>query len=89
MPDDIEIQVVPTKVYPLPKAFVDANEKYEGRTRLVKQADGVAITTSVASSSRIQMDPIRPLNSPSTVRQGSNIDRTLFRFGIHGLVRCA
>jgi len=40
MPDDVEIHVVRTRVYPLPKPFVEANEKYGGQTRLLTQADG-------------------------------------------------
>jgi hypothetical protein len=40
MPDDVEIHVAPTKVYPLPQPFIEANEKYGAQTRLVKQSDG-------------------------------------------------
>ncbi|MGH7934360.1 MAG: DUF1329 domain-containing protein, partial [Candidatus Binataceae bacterium] len=40
MPSDLEIHVAATHVYPLPKPFIEANEKYGGQARLVKQSDG-------------------------------------------------
>jgi hypothetical protein len=40
MPDDVQINVGPTKVYPLPEPFVQLTEKYGDQTRLVRLADG-------------------------------------------------
>ncbi|MGH7932416.1 MAG: DUF1329 domain-containing protein, partial [Candidatus Binataceae bacterium] len=40
MPDDAEIHVAAGKQYTLPKAFMEANERYGGQARLTKQADG-------------------------------------------------
>jgi hypothetical protein len=40
MPDDAQINVGPTKVYPLPAPFVELTEKYGDQTQLVKQPDG-------------------------------------------------
>ena len=40
MPDDVQINVGPTKVYPLPEPFVDLSEKYGDQTQLVKLPNG-------------------------------------------------
>ncbi|MGH9344270.1 MAG: DUF1329 domain-containing protein, partial [Terriglobia bacterium] len=40
MPQDVELHVVTPHVWTYPKPFVEANEKYGGQARLVKQADG-------------------------------------------------
>jgi hypothetical protein len=40
MPDDVQINVGPTKIYPLPPPFVEATERYGGQTELVKQSNG-------------------------------------------------
>ncbi len=40
MPDDVQIIVGPTKVYPLPEPFVELTEKYGDQTQLVRQPDG-------------------------------------------------
>ncbi|MGH8012534.1 MAG: DUF1329 domain-containing protein [Candidatus Binataceae bacterium] len=40
MPDDVEIHVGAPHQFILPKPFVEANEKYGGQARLVKQPDG-------------------------------------------------
>jgi hypothetical protein len=40
MPDDVQINVGPTQVYPLPEPFVELSEKYGDQTRLIRLADG-------------------------------------------------
>ena len=40
MPDDVEMDVGPTTIHPLPKPFWDAVEKYSAQTRLVKLPNG-------------------------------------------------
>ena len=40
MPADVEMDVVPTVNHPLPKAFVEASEKYGSQTRVVRLPDG-------------------------------------------------
>src|SRR5262249_22123977 len=40
MPDDVQINVGPTTIHPLPTPFVEATERYGEQTELVKQADG-------------------------------------------------
>jgi hypothetical protein len=40
MPQDVELHVVAPHVWTLPKPYIEANEKYGGQARLVKQADG-------------------------------------------------
>lgn len=40
MPDDVEIHVGPPHHWDFPPPFTEANEKYGGQTRLVRQADG-------------------------------------------------
>lgn len=40
MPSDVEIDVGPTKIHPLPKQFWNAVEKYSAQTHLVKLPDG-------------------------------------------------
>jgi Protein of unknown function (DUF1329) len=40
MPDDVEIHVGKQHTWSLPKPYIEANEKYGGQARLVKQADG-------------------------------------------------
>jgi hypothetical protein len=40
MPDDVQINVGPTKVYPLPDPFVELTERYGDQTQLVKLPNG-------------------------------------------------
>jgi hypothetical protein len=40
MPSDVEIDVGPTVNHPLPKAFVEATEKYSSQTRVIHRPDG-------------------------------------------------
>jgi hypothetical protein len=40
MPDDVRLEVGPTKIYPLPAPFIEASEKYGEQTRLAKGPDG-------------------------------------------------
>src|SRR6266436_1447974 len=40
MPADVEMDVVPTVNHPLPKAFVEASEKYGSQTKVVRLPDG-------------------------------------------------
>jgi len=40
MPDDVRIEVGPTRIYPLTTPFVEATERYGDQTRLVKSPDG-------------------------------------------------
>ena len=40
MPDDVQINVGPTQVYPLPEPFIELSEKYGDQTRLVRLPDG-------------------------------------------------
>jgi hypothetical protein len=40
MPDDVQINVGVTEVYPLPEPFVQLSEKYGDQTQLVRLADG-------------------------------------------------
>ena len=40
MPADVEMNVAPTTIHPLPKRFWDAVEKYSAQTRLVKLPNG-------------------------------------------------
>jgi hypothetical protein len=40
MPADVQINVGPTKVFPLPEPFVELSEKYGDQTQLVRMSDG-------------------------------------------------
>jgi hypothetical protein len=40
MPPDLQMPVGPTVVYPLPKTYVDATEKYSGQVQVVHTPDG-------------------------------------------------
>jgi len=40
MPPDVEIDVVPTIIHPLPKGYLDATEKYASQVKLVELPDG-------------------------------------------------
>jgi hypothetical protein len=40
MPDDVQINVGPTQVYPLPEPFIQLSEKYGDQTQLVRLPDG-------------------------------------------------
>jgi hypothetical protein len=40
MPDDVQINVGTTQVYPLPEPFIQLTEKYGDQTRLIRLADG-------------------------------------------------
>jgi hypothetical protein len=40
MPDDVQINVGPTEVYPLPEPFIELSEKYGDQTQLVRLPDG-------------------------------------------------
>jgi len=40
MPDDLQINVGPTNVYPLPEPFVELSERYSDQTQLVKLPNG-------------------------------------------------
>ena len=40
MPPDVEIDVGPTTIHPLPKPFLDAVEKYSAQTRFLKLPNG-------------------------------------------------
>jgi hypothetical protein len=40
MPADIQMNVQETKIYPLPKEYVDATERYGSQTRVVHRPDG-------------------------------------------------
>ncbi len=40
MPDDVQLNVGPTKVYPLPEPFVELTERYGDQTQLVKLPNG-------------------------------------------------
>lgn len=40
MPDDVQINVGPPNVYPLPEPFIELSEKYGDQTQLVRLSDG-------------------------------------------------
>jgi len=40
MPADIQIEVAPTQLHPLPKNYLEATEKYAGQVRIAEQPDG-------------------------------------------------
>jgi hypothetical protein len=40
MPDDVQINVGPTQIYPLPEPFLELTEKYGDQTRLIRLPDG-------------------------------------------------
>jgi hypothetical protein len=45
MPSDVQMEVGPTVVYPLPKTYMEATEKYSGQVKIVYLPDG-ALTLS-------------------------------------------
>ena len=45
MPSDVQMEVGPTDVYPLPKTYLEATEKYSGQVKIVDLPDG-ALTLS-------------------------------------------
>jgi hypothetical protein len=40
MPADVQMEVGPTAIHPLPKGYVEATEKYNGQTQIVELPDG-------------------------------------------------
>ena len=40
MPDDLDMEVGPTVIHPLPKTYLDATEKYGSQVKLVELPDG-------------------------------------------------
>src|SRR5258708_39235356 len=40
MPPDVEMNVGPTRIFPLPEGYPEATEKYGGQTQMVKLPDG-------------------------------------------------
>jgi hypothetical protein len=40
MPPDVEINIGPTRIFPLPEGYPEATEKYGGQTEMVKLPDG-------------------------------------------------
>ena len=40
MPSDVEMEVGPTVIHPLPKGYVEATEKYSGQVKVVELPDG-------------------------------------------------
>ena len=45
MPTDVQMDVGPTVVHPLPKTYMEATEKYSGQVKIVELPDG-ALTLS-------------------------------------------
>jgi hypothetical protein len=45
MPANVQIEVGPTIIHPLPKTYIEATEKYSGQVKLVELPDG-ALTLS-------------------------------------------
>jgi hypothetical protein len=40
MPADVQIEIGPTAIHPLPKGYIEATEKYSGQVKMVKLSDG-------------------------------------------------
>ena len=40
MPSDVQMEVGPTVIHPLPKSYLEATEKYSGQVKIIELADG-------------------------------------------------